>query len=118
MPLPSFDQPLPCQRHRLEHRMWITSHESPEIGDLLFLIEIINFNRGGTVAWHGTASPGRTNISREAKIRGWLGETNNVTSYAHGAVIVTAHSKRDPSRYRVRKAAVPPALVEELDIVE
>ena len=96
--------------------MWINSQENPKIGDLLFLIEIIDFNKGGTVTWHGTAAPGRTNISREAKIRGWLGETDNVSSYAHGAVIVTAHSKRESSRHRVRKTAVPPALAEELGI--
>lgn len=44
-------------------------------------------------------NPGRTNLSREVRYRGWLGTTNNVARYACGAVRVT----RDAAgRVRIR----------------
>ena len=33
--------------------------------------------------------PGRTNMSHEEMLTGWLGETNNVSRYAEGAVRIT-----------------------------
>lgn len=38
------------------------------------------------------ATPGRTNLSHEERVKGWLGSTDNVNRYALGRYEVTGHS--------------------------
>jgi hypothetical protein len=56
-------------------------------------------------------TPGRTNQSRDIKLRGWLGTTNNTSRTAHGAVEV---SRDDAGRLRVRRSDAE-ALLDELE---
>lgn len=48
-------------------------------------------------------NPPRTNMSREPRLRGWLGETNNRSRTAYGLRKVT---KFDPARNRFKLARV------------
>lgn len=50
-----------------------------------------------------STAPGRTNLSREIKLNGWLGTTNDVSETALGEWTVVSVSKRwlGDGRYRV-----------------
>ena len=66
--------------------MWIDTQQEPvRVGNVVFLIESI---RDGVTRNYAQSMPGRTNRSGEARLAGWLGETNNVTRYARGLVEV------------------------------
>lgn len=52
-----------------------------------------------------STSPGRTNRSGEARVVGWLGETNNVNEYGRGCVRVTFDAD---GRMRVRAVEESP----------
>jgi len=65
-----------------------------------FLIRIVYNDRGGREMYHLCAQPGRTNQSHEQRLNGWLGETNNVSRYAEGAVEVYANARGE---LRVRR---------------
>jgi hypothetical protein len=62
---------------------WIDCNES-RVGDVGWLIQSVDQNRGGASSWYLSDTPGRTNRSRQPRVFGWLGETNNVSSYARG----------------------------------
>jgi hypothetical protein len=47
---------------------------------------LISKTSGRDEWWVLQEEPGRTNLSHEPKIRGWLGETNNVSRHALGRV--------------------------------
>ena len=66
-----------------------------------FLVRRVDFNRRCAETYDLLSRPGRTNQSHEARLTGWLGETNNVSRTAEGAVEVY----RDKiGRLRVRRA--------------
>ncbi len=63
-----------------------------EVGQALFLVTVFRENTG--VEEHtGQTDPCRTNLSRERKLRGWCGSTNNVSRTANGLVRVRRISK-------------------------
>lgn len=62
------------------------------VGDIAYLAEVVDTTRG-TTSWHLSKRPLRTNMSREPKLRGWCGETNNRSLNAHGVVRVSAISR-------------------------
>ena len=75
--------------------MWIDTHYNPtNVGDVGFLIESTNNGYGGSVTTHYMQEePGRTNMSHEPRLHGWLGETNNISKHAKGMARVTRVSK-------------------------
>ncbi|MEG7715413.1 hypothetical protein, partial [Listeria monocytogenes] len=54
------------------------------VGDAGFLIEHTDNNRRGRVSFELSDVPAMTNRSLERRLRGWCGETNNVSTYACG----------------------------------
>jgi hypothetical protein len=69
----------------MKAEMWIDTEDSfmelPE-GSPGFMIEISPQGKENRFVLQ--SDPGRTNMSHEAKLFGWLGETNNVSRTAHG----------------------------------
>ena len=59
-----------------------------QIGDTCFLIRLVDLNRG-TTSYRISAEPGHANMSREARVDGWLGTTNDIAAYAEGRVVLT-----------------------------
>lgn len=57
-----------------------------EPGHVGFLVEEIH---RGVSSWRLREAPLRTNMSHEPRLRGWCGETNNVSRVAHGVARVT-----------------------------
>ncbi|MDE3023347.1 MAG: hypothetical protein KGI54_16110 [Pseudomonadota bacterium] len=58
------------------------------IGDTAYLIRYENLNTGATEFRVQVNEP-VTNMSREVRLEGWLGTTNNVSAYAMGVVELT-----------------------------
>jgi hypothetical protein len=56
------------------------------VGDLVFLVECVKTGETRVLA---RRRPIRTNVSHEPRLRGWVGETDNVSRTALGAGIVT-----------------------------
>jgi hypothetical protein len=79
------------------------------VGDVLFLGEVFFSNTGETVI-RGYQKPFRTNRSNEAKLRGWCGETNNISFTAIGIAVVTKIHKAS-ERITVRR--IPSGSAEE-----
>lgn len=67
--------------------MWIDGQfDKPDvIGDAGFLISHTNNNHGGATHYVLRDTPAHTNMSREPRLTGWCGETNNISTNACGA---------------------------------
>ena len=76
-----------------------------------FLIRVVYNNQNGREVYRLAAEPGRTNQSHEQRLEGWLGETNNVSRHAEGAVEM--YRDKD-GRMRYRKADAQ-ALLDEVN---
>jgi len=63
------------------------------IGGIGFLVESHDNNHGGSVSRSLYGSPLRTNQSREPRLFGWCGETNNVSKFARGVWRVSRINK-------------------------
>lgn len=84
--------------------MWIDSNaEFLRPGDVVFVIESYNFNQRGQERVYGQSIPGRTNRSGEARLAGWLGETNNISRYARGLAEVVRVSGDSGERALVKR---------------
>ena len=70
---------------------WIDEQPHTLAGETYFLCHSVS--GGGTSRWFLDLSPGRTNISNEPKLKGWLGTTNNVSRYAYGLAKVEKFAK-------------------------
>jgi len=82
--------------------------ERPEPGDY-YLLQRVD-TRSGEERWLLSTDPGRTNMSHETRLSGWLGTTNDIAMYARGHVRVS----RDASgRTRFARIAAEDARVEE-----
>ena len=65
----------------------IRAAESFAPGQTVYPIHYTHIHRGGE--WYGVwAQPGRTNMSHEERLTGWLGTTNDVQATALGAAVV------------------------------
>jgi len=65
--------------------MWVENDEGLRAGEVAFLREV---TREGRTVLRISAAPCQTNRSREYRLRGFCGETNNVVVYAKGMVRV------------------------------
>jgi len=74
------------------------------VGQIGFLCDIIDTSTGNyrTVF---RLQPWSKNMSGERVLSGWCGTTNNINRDAVGAGEITAISRRDPTRVRVRRLA-------------
>jgi hypothetical protein len=70
-------------------------------GQVYYLVEVLNTMDGYT-RWRLSDRPCRTNQSREPRLHGWCGETNNRSVYARGLVRVTAIAS-DGDRCRIAR---------------
>lgn len=70
-------------------------------GQVYFLQELLSTNTG-VATWRIRPRPAQTNVSHAPMLRGWCGETNNVSLTAHGLVKVAAVVK---GRLRVEPVA-------------
>jgi hypothetical protein len=67
----------------MANRYWISEGDCDlGVGEVGYLIEICP--QQGVDRFVATREPGRTNMSREPRVRGWLGETDNVQRVARG----------------------------------
>lgn len=83
-----------------------------EAGQAWFLVEILNTSDGGT-RWLLQDRPLHTNQSRQPRLTGWCGETDNRSRYAHGMVRVVRVLPNDRARVvRLRGAKLKAALEE------
>jgi hypothetical protein len=64
--------------------------------------------RSGGDSYYLSRRPGRTNMSHEPKVHGWLGTTNDIAAYAQGAVELYQNKG---GHLRLRK--IEPASVDE-----
>ena len=85
--------------------MWINGYGNEKPGAIGFLVERFYSNWGGTTITTLEPLPARTNVSHEPRLRGWCGETNNVSVDAVGLGVVVKRSERDPFRVLVRQIA-------------
>jgi hypothetical protein len=82
---------------------WATENEGTlAVGDVGFVVERSHEGVDVTQVWK---LPARTNMSHEAKLRGYCGETNNIVITARGACEILRRSTRDPDRVQVRALA-------------
>ena len=65
----------------------VCGSEDVEVGRY-FLVRRIDNNQRGVETYSLMTRPGRTNRSHEERLSGWLGETNNMSRHAEGAVEV------------------------------
>ena len=78
---------------RIAHKSWVREC-LPEVGSRGYLIGTTNVSpnavrSGYSTEYHHLADqPGRTNMSNEERLRGWLGTTNDIQEYAYGYVEV------------------------------
>ena len=72
--------------------LWIDS-DCLSVGDVGFLIEAVDNNRGGTTHRFLDEVPLHTNMSHEPRLRGWGGETNNISRTAMGMARVSRVAK-------------------------
>lgn len=75
--------------------MWIDSDYDSwgmRIGDNAFLVEVKNTSNGAEYMLL-QESPLRTNQSREPRLTGWCGETDNRSRYARGMVRIVKYNK-------------------------
>lgn len=80
--------------------MWTNNDDNNRVGDLVFLFEVCPQGRENRAV--ARSKPGRTNLSNERRITGWLGETNNTSTYALGVGRVTRlNASGDRARVRV-----------------
>jgi hypothetical protein len=70
-------------------------------GDVAFVLEVSP--QGKADYYVARQSPGRTNRSNEARLTGWLGETNNVNTDALGVWEVVRQAAANGDRIEVRK---------------
>lgn len=80
--------------------MWVYEYEMAKPGDVVFLAEISPQDRA--TRREASLTPWRTNVSREARLRGWCGNTDNVDVQAIGGARIVRRSTRDPDRVLVR----------------
>lgn len=64
------------------------ANEFEKVGDVVFVYEVF-FSNTGKSEMRAAKTPRRTNQSREPKLRGWCGETNNVSVTARGLARVS-----------------------------
>lgn len=75
------------------HPTWIDCFAAYEtLGDCSYLVEVIHTSSGRT-SWHLHERPLRTNQSREPRLWGWCGETDNRSRFARGVVRVVDVNK-------------------------
>lgn len=85
---------------------WIGA-EYVTVGEIGFLVRRVGENLQQADSYMLQDSPAMTNISREPRLVGWCGETNNVSIYAEGLARVV----RVTANKRALIVAVPPAEV-------
>ena len=73
-------------------------NEVPEPGYEFYLVEIYFTNTGETRI-DGYSKPQLTNVSREPRVSGWLGCTNNVDETAVGKYRVVSVLSKRPKYY-------------------
>ncbi len=78
---------------------WVNEASGITVGELVFVVEVSPQSKAEYS--EARVTPGRTNMSNEAKLRGWLGDTNNVSRHARGAGRIMRRSRRDDSRVLV-----------------
>lgn len=83
--------------------MWIECQYGDQTGDIGVRVQRVDNNRRGIVRQVFTPRVPRTNVSGEPKLKGWLGETNNISRTALGVVRVTRLTA-DGDRVLVRRA--------------
>lgn len=75
--------------------MWIDAdHYETTPGTTGFLVETLNTSNGGT-RWSLQGRPLHTNQSREPRLTGWCGETDNRSRHAHGMARVVRVTPND-----------------------
>lgn len=74
--------------------MWIDNNNYGNfyVGSIGFLVRSLHTNNGMETC-RLNARPLRTNISGEARLSGWCGETNNISRYAEGVWKITRQNK-------------------------
>lgn len=74
--------------------MWIdnNNYHNLYVGCVGFLVRSLHANNGAET-YHLNARPLRTNVSGEARLRGWCGETNNISRYAEGVWRISRENK-------------------------
>lgn len=73
--------------------MWIDGFDLKE-GDVGFLVESQKTNvRGCPTRYSLRSRPAHTNMSHEPKLKGWCGETNNISITAEGLARVVRVTK-------------------------
>jgi hypothetical protein len=75
---------------------WIDEQHHTLVGEVYFLSRLSPERRAAR--WFLDLSPCRTNQSREPRLFGWCGTTNNVELYAHGLARVEAFAKNGRTR--------------------
>jgi len=84
---------------------WAEENEGAlKVGEIGFVVEV---DREGVSRTTIQGRPARTNMSHEARLRGYCGETNNVVITAKGCAEILRRSTRDENRVQVR--ALPDA---------
>jgi hypothetical protein len=94
--------------------VWIDANEH-EVGDVGFLIETQNLNRPQQEPqYHIQNNPGRKNLSGEASLDEWLGNTNNIYRAAHGIGKIVRVTKNGRALVAILNEAETERALEEL----
>lgn len=92
---------------RLVWAHWSWQHDRPAIGDTVYLIATDDLNTSAPEQLWAQHMPGRTNQSREVRVNGWLGTTNNIHRSARGrGRIVQVRGSQASDGWRVQVRAM------------
>jgi hypothetical protein len=96
---------------------WIGPDETLSVGDVGFLIEQTHENQGWT-RYDFRITPAHTNMSREPKLFGWCGTTNNLSTHGRGMARVIRVAKNHRVLVEGLAGAEVEAALEELGYPE
>ena len=73
--------------------IWIDEYQCSSVDGVGFLVRIVDNNHGSAESYRLDDRAPCTNMSHEPRLRGWCGETNNVSVYAKGLARISRRTK-------------------------